>query len=257
MKKSRISVGEVKIVTILLPEVNSQCPLCGKYPLSEEKNGKTFKKYEVAHIYPHSPTKEQLVVLKDVPKVDDVESLDNVIILCKDCHAKQDFHTTEFEYRKLYDIKQRLQKSASSKMKLGTQNVDESILEVIESLKTMDITTIRLLDLNMTPLKIDQKIGEDVLLAADIKEKVTHYFPYIQEQFQSLENYSPNNFNIIASEIRAAYLKAKSVDSSNEDIFNNLVGWLEMLKPDRNSRMACQIVLSFFVQNCEVYDEIS
>ena len=53
--------------SIFLDEVHSLCPICGKY-LLEEKNGKTVKKYEIAHIYPLSPKPEQLKTLKNVPK---------------------------------------------------------------------------------------------------------------------------------------------------------------------------------------------
>jgi 5-methylcytosine-specific restriction endonuclease McrA len=88
--------------TRLLVEANSLCPLCGKY-LHEEKNNKTLKLYEIAHIYPHSPTPEQLIALKDITKPKEVEAFENMIALCKDCHSKQDFHTTTEEYIRLYD----------------------------------------------------------------------------------------------------------------------------------------------------------
>lgn len=85
----------------LLDECGGLCPLCGE-PLVGNKNGRRLKLYDVAHIYPHSPTEEQLEELKGIPAPDDVESLDNLILLCQKNHKRQDFHVTRDEYLRLY-----------------------------------------------------------------------------------------------------------------------------------------------------------
>ena len=38
-------------------------------------------------------------------------------------------------------------------------------------------------------------------------------------------------------------------------IFDSLVDWLNGAIPEA-SRIACEIVISFFIQNCEVFDEL-
>lgn len=43
---------------LYLKEVSFACPLCGKI-LRHRKQGKTNKLYEIAHIFPNSPTEEQ------------------------------------------------------------------------------------------------------------------------------------------------------------------------------------------------------
>lgn len=50
----------------------------------------------------------------------------------------------------------------------------------------------------------------------------------------------------------------KASISSNDKviIFNLLVDWV-MSKNPLSSREACEILISFFVQDCEVFDEIS
>lgn len=257
MKKSRIKVSDVNIYTKLLPEVNNSCPLCGKFPLSKEKNGKTFKDFEIAHIYPHSPTVDQLVNLNDVVKPENIESLDNVIILCKSCHSKQDFNTTKQEYIKLYNIKSRLKNNFESKNRLASQNIDDSIKIIIESFKKIKPSDINQLDLTLHPLKIDQKINNDFILSESIKNHVVMYYYYIQEQFQNLVDSHPITFNIIGSQIKTAYLQASYSGISQQEIYNHLVLWLESITPEIPNNTACQIVISFFVQNCEVFDEIT
>jgi 5-methylcytosine-specific restriction endonuclease McrA len=100
-KRKRISE---KLNALFLLEVGGKCPLCGKY-LPDTKAGEPIKLYEIAHIYPHSPTLEQIDTLANVPRAEDAESFENLIALCKGCHTKQDSHTTKEDYMRLYNMK--------------------------------------------------------------------------------------------------------------------------------------------------------
>ena len=83
---------------LYLKEVSFVCPLCGKI-LQHRKRGKRNKLYEVAHIFPNSPTEEQYERLSALPRLgSDSESFENKIALCKDCHDQQDYHTTVEDY---------------------------------------------------------------------------------------------------------------------------------------------------------------
>lgn len=88
---------------LYLKEVSFSCPLCGKI-LRHKKQGKANKLYEIAHIFPNSPTEEQYELLSKLPRLgDNSESFENKIALCKDCHNQQDYHTTVEDYLALYD----------------------------------------------------------------------------------------------------------------------------------------------------------
>lgn len=89
---------------LYLKEVSFSCPLCGKI-LRHKKQGKANKLYEIAHIFPNSPTEEQYELLSKLPRLgDNSESFENKIALCKDCHNQQDYHTTVEDYLKLLKI---------------------------------------------------------------------------------------------------------------------------------------------------------
>ena len=45
---------------LFLLEVNNHCPLCGKELQSRSQKKLREKKFQIAHIYPNKPTKEQL-----------------------------------------------------------------------------------------------------------------------------------------------------------------------------------------------------
>lgn len=71
---------------LYLKEVSFVCPLCGKI-LRHRKQKKANKLYEIAHIFPNSPTEEQYEQLSGLPRLgDNSESFENKIALCKDCH---------------------------------------------------------------------------------------------------------------------------------------------------------------------------
>ena len=80
---------------VLFNEVDGRCPICGS-PLTNSKNGKIIKIFEVAHIYPANPLPSEIEVLKDEERLsEDVNSLDNVIAVCRICHKKFDTPRTE------------------------------------------------------------------------------------------------------------------------------------------------------------------
>lgn len=66
---------------LYLKEVSFSCPLCGK-DLRHRKQRKANKLYEIAHIFPNSPTQEQYELLGSLPRVgDNSESFENKIAL--------------------------------------------------------------------------------------------------------------------------------------------------------------------------------
>ncbi|MFU0789839.1 HNH endonuclease signature motif containing protein [Virgibacillus proomii] len=74
----------------LLAEVENMCPLCAK-SLMYKKQGKQHKLFEGAHIYPLNPSDEEKELLKNEKKLhDDVNHLNNIIALCRDCHKMFD-----------------------------------------------------------------------------------------------------------------------------------------------------------------------
>src|SRR5690554_5181643 len=87
----------------LLSQVSRVCPLCSE-PLFYKKAGKSFKSYEIAHIYPLNPTAQEKVLLEHEERLcNDVNDENNVIPLCEICHGKFDKPRTAEEYRKLLE----------------------------------------------------------------------------------------------------------------------------------------------------------
>lgn len=240
-----------------ISEVGGYCPLCGKYLLGS-KGERIHKKYQIAHIYPNSPTEHQKKELMGLERLgENCEDFENKIVLCKDCHGEFDDHTTKEEYLKILDIKKKLLESSESQEVLSNGEIEKELLQVIRRLTTVSNQELENIGLKYRGIKISNKIEDDyILLKRKIEFEVCTYYGFIKESMKNYSDLNQLNFELVSSEIRTAYLKAAAASDNKEMIFNNLVVWLNKKIPEV-SKDACEIMISFFVQNCEVFDEIS
>ena len=66
------------------------------------------------------------------------------------------------------------------------------------------------------------------------------------------------DFNLIASEVKLAYQKLDNGLLSQDEIVNGLAEWIKNKSGVGSKNMrACHIVVAFFIQNYEVFREIS
>lgn len=241
---------------LYLLEVNNTCPLCGKQLQSQKQKKTSQKFFEIAHIYPNSPTTEQEKTLTGLERLGtNSEAFENKIALCKDCHSTQDFRTTKEEYLKLLGIKKRLLREISYMEAANTLSLEIEIAEVVENL--VNISENELASLNYTALKIVNKISsQEMLLKRKIRGYVMDYYFYIQNLFQDLLLNGSFNFKVLCMQIRACFEKLNNGYGNQVEIFDAIVSWIGR-KTGNQSTIACEAVVAFFVQNCEVFDEIT
>ena len=237
---------------LFLAEVNRKCPLCGNFLLKEKKD-RVNKLYQIAHIYPNSPTQEEVKELYGLERLgEDSESFENKIALCKDCHGYYDDHKTKEEYSKFLNIKKELLNKIRLEKQLSSQEIEDE-LEII--IKKLGEITGEEVPLKHTALRISKKIEKtNVLLKSKIEQYVSLYFYTIRNLFNDLEY--KDNFNIVASQSHTAFLLAEKGKLSKSQIFSDLVSWIESKIPGY-SKESYEAIISFFVQNCEVFNEIT
>ncbi len=170
---------------VLYNEVNGRCPICGK-SLTHTKKGQIIKIFEVAHIYPANPLPEETELLKNEEYLsEDINSLDNVIAVCRICHKKFDTPRTVEEYRSWVRLKKKLLQDTKLKNTYALFNVEEEILKNLndESLEE------ELVRLSYESLKIEQKANKTLPFAIKrtIKNDVVDYFDYIHKIFIEMD----------------------------------------------------------------------
>ena len=106
-------------------------------------------------------------------------------------------------------------------------------------------------------IKIANKIEDNYcILRRKVEFNACIYYGFIKENMKNLSVQKGLKFELLASEVKTAYLKAKGNTDDKVIIFNSLVEWMKS-KVTRTSKEACEVMISFFIQNCEVFDEIS
>lgn len=242
---------------ILYAQVGGICPLCAE-PLVYTKGTGYKKNYELAHIYPLNPTPEEIVLLANEPRLSiDVNSIDNFVPLCLKCHNKFDNPRTVEEYRELFKIKRKLIADETARNIYGSYTIQDEICDIIQSLISADLGSASG-KLEYTALKVEQKLQNSFnpILKRKIIADVTDYYKLIKKQFNDIEKTNPGTFDLIGANIKAFYLHLKKQDFGQEKIYNTIADWI-YIKTKAGSIEACKVIVSFFIQNCEVFESVS
>ena len=239
---------------LLLFEVNEMCPLCGE-KLIKKKGKRTINLFEIAHIYPHSPSEYEIELLKNEERLsEDVDDIENVIMLCPTCHTKHDKYTMVEEYRKLVKIKKQITIERKCRELYGNYIIDDEINEVLNLLaKSCSESHKGKEELVMSAMRINEKADDSLSLITKItiENYVRIFFPERKNKFIEVDNNEEGIFDSIATQIKVFYLQIKKINKNQTIIFEQIVEWIHQ-RTGNKSRIASTIIASFFVQNCEV-----
>ena len=241
---------------LYLREVDYHCPLCGKELQSRKQKKPEQQKFQIAHIYPNRPTIEQYNLLHNLERLgNNCEDFENKIALCTECHQTHDYHTTAKEYIHLLDLKKRCLTQTALHDATNTLGLESEIDEIVTRLSTLSDSD--LADLNYEPSLIANKFtDQEVLLKSKVMANVVNFYPYIRDSFKRLDGKNGFNMQVLSEQIRSCFLKMYDISKDKTLVFSKIVEWI-MHKTQSNSLESCEAVVSFFVQNCEVFYEIT
>ena len=106
-------------------------------------------------------------------------------------------------------------------------------------------------------VKVEQKIPpkKNTYFYKKVLENVTRYFPALRSAFQAEEGKDGWSFQGLAEFMRRNYLAIASKETDQEKIFDGLVQIV--MEKAGCQRTPAEIIVSYFVQDCEVFHEIS
>lgn len=253
--KDRQNPTEAEI-RLHLHEVNYHCPLCGKELQYRGQVKPDQKLFQIAHIYPNSPTIEQYINFNGLRRLGkDCESFENKIALCLECHPTQDFHTTAQEYTQLLEIKERCLLETELDASLRNLNLEDQIELILQALSA--VTDEELSDLSFDPTLLANKFySYEGTIKRKVKNYVFDYYTFIRDVLKDMDGKNGFHQSILAGQIRSCFIKMNDKTQDKELIYQHLVQWIKT-KTLSTSDIACEAVVSFFVQNCEVFYEIT
>lgn len=240
---------------LYLEEVDSCCPKCGK-PFANTKDGRFSKDCEIAHVFPNSPTPQEKIILKNV-RVAGINSEDtlNKIALCHECHKFYDDNKTVESYDEMFDLKAEKHKALIAKKMIANLNIESELSTIISRIGRLTDDEVDSLEkLEYKALKISDKVEEEYrLLRRRIENEVLLYFSFIKQEFsnQPIGSFA---FDTIASNVRHAYFLLRDKGLDKREINKQMVAWF--VRKTNCEIEACQIMVSFFVQDCEIYEEL-
>lgn len=243
-------------VRLYLREVEYHCPLCGKELQSRKQKKSGQQRFQIAHIYPNRPTIEQYVLLHKLERLgSNCEDFENKIALCIECHQTQDFHTTVAEYNHLLNLKKHyLEQTAlhDVAITLGLEDEIDKIVSKLATLKEDDLA-----ELNYDPVPIANKFtNRDLLLKSKVLANVTTFYPYIRDCFRKIDGKNNFNLQVLSEQIRSCFIKMNNISQDKTLVFSKIVEWIKF-KTQTDSVESCEAIVSFFIQNCEVFYEVS
>lgn len=235
----------------LLLEADSTCPTCGK-ALVNIKNGHSLAGYAITEIIPSNPPEDVHVDLGDL--LDGVTALsqsDNHIALCLDCSNRYSRHTTRDECANLQKTKEKLRRNYDAAVMLDKMYLEEQIETVLRKIP-IDSTDEIADTLEYVALRVRDKIRSNVPLIIKTEGFVVQYYRFIKSVFAQMEREGVIDFDGAASDVKRSYRKLQSNGYTQEEIYTHLVEWF-MKKTNTKSTLPCEIIVAFFVQNCEVF----
>ncbi len=243
-----------------LSEVNGHCPLCSSN-LYKNSRGKTVPYYEITKIISREmddETKQELNAIYPIPEDSMIDSSDNTIALCLNCYSDYHADPTPEKYKLLYEKKRDIKREREVENDLNEINVEDELYDIIcalgELTKDDDAGLIPL-----DPKEIKEKIPDDLTLKDDVTRYVLKYYKYIENKFSDIDSSGTSRFKVIAYQVGQAFEKLNERgDMTQKEIFNTLSKWVaEQINYPLNKISVVNIIVAFFVQNCEVFHAIS
>jgi len=133
----------------------------------------------------------------------------------------------------------------------GIEDEVKMVLDQLSQEKRKDIEV----DLKYRPTSFKRKIDND---NHELVEKIEYnviYYYVIKDYFAEIEGVNDSTFNRISKRIRKNYKTLDKAGLTQDEIHDHLT---DMIATKTGAtRTTCEKVVAFFIQNCEVYDEIA
>lgn len=180
---------------------------------------------------------------------------DNLIAVCHECFQKYTLSHTNADEKNLKAIKKLQADARSSRQTLDDIEINKGIDLVIENLSNAKPSELK--KLTYDPVSVSRKIDENTsyFLVNDIKNNVTRYYQYIKNTMRNLSLKNVYSDDLIRAQMKESYKQLAAKKLSPEQIFYELSERIRRIT--KQDIRFCYIVVSYFVQSCEVFHDIT
>lgn len=221
----------------LFLEEAGKCPNDGCTNLLYKKSiANNFEDYEIAVIDPQLP-----------------EGIENSIALCHDCYVTFEQNRNPQSINRMKEIKQGIFRSRETLEIVCDSKLQEGLEKVVRKIAALPANA--LTELNYKPVTLEAKIPTDVVLLLKVKTLVSACYPFVQDIFKEVSNETGLRYRALCSEIRTAWILLDEEGRDPDEVFAALT---DLISNKINEKKKwCEIVVAYFVQECEVFNEIT
>lgn len=252
-----INRGEEARLTELVIDEGNACPVCGS-KLVTNRSGSPHYRCRVVQALPPTARTDYRVereYLRALPAGTEGFSDVAELVLCRNCADKYEEDGGITAYAALARSWEACKTRDLLNIMVADAPLDDRIAAVIQSIiaANMDGAT----NLRMEPLSLKRKIaGDNALLVLKVRAYVTEYYKFIEGCFSDLDDEGRPSFALIASQVKTFYLSINEKKVRQSVVFDAVSDWIGK-RAHSSDRAACEALTSFFIQNCEVFDEIA
>lgn len=153
--------------------------------------------------------------------------------------------------------KKEIKEEIKTQTKLEQQPyIEQRLKEALDIIFTKNPKT-DLADFRMIPACLKDKIVANPPFKEKVDKMILPYYRYIEGLLKVKSEENPINFEHIASYIQDLYEDLKTRFTDQEDIFNAISETFINLTHHNAKKSTCEILTSFFIQNCEVFDAVA
>lgn len=179
-------------------------------------------------------------------------NFDNTLPISPIANPTYFYKDSDRNFELFHKIKIELYEKRRIKNLIDDSTYSMKIKNIIDMIKTnpsaLDVT------LRLNPIEVKEKINPIERIYSKVLPLITDYYSYLRDLFKEKDG-NDFNFDKLCKAIRQNYLKLKKERLSKEKIFDLLSE--NLYHKIQEDLLACEIIISFFIQNCEVFDEIS
>ena len=223
----------------LINEANHVCPFpeCGR-SLVVTNAGKATNSYSMGLI--------------DKKKAATVE---NLLALCPHCYAIYSIDDNAKICKELNGVKKILVAHQQSVQLLDDLPLEKGIVGVISKVKNLKGKD--LADASLDPKEIKQKLkpSDNMVLYTTVSAYVTAYYTKLHEIMMNADKRGDIDYDEVQDEMHAIYKRLKKAKYTKVEIINEIAQKIH--KVSLQEDIFCQIVVSYFIQSCEVFDAIT
>lgn len=223
----------------LFLQQSGKCPLpnCGNKLTYVENDTHSFD-FEIIQIDPNTDN-----------------TANNMLAVCHNCFRRIKSHVLKLSVEDLKKIKNDVEEMDEAEYELLKEELEIGIANVIHRISNFSEDESNAI-LNFNPVAIENKIEKrNGLLLKRISHHVEDYFNFISEVLKEADQAGIIHLSQFRRQLRNSFERIKDVQTDQNEIFELLVRRLSDIT--KESAEACAALISYFIQECDVFDAIT